>query len=67
MRLMRLISASERSSRIEGERQAWYLRLKEVWDEWKDGLRRLIRKIALKRALKRNSRKKISQRCESRA
>jgi hypothetical protein len=58
MRLMRPTSASERSSRIGGERKAWYLRLKNVWDKWKDGPRRLIRKIALMRALKRNSRKR---------
>jgi hypothetical protein len=58
MRLIRSTSGSERSSRIEGARDPWYPRLKKVLGEWKDGPRRIIRELALRRASKRNSRKR---------
>jgi hypothetical protein len=57
MRLMRSTSGSERSSRIDGERDAWHIRLNKLWDEAKDRPRRLVQEFALRRVLKRNSRK----------
>jgi hypothetical protein len=57
MNLIRSTLGSERSSRIEGERDAWYHRLRKHLDEYEDGPCRLLREFALKRALKTNSRK----------
>lgn len=55
--LIRSASGSERSIIIEGEREAWNVRLRNLLDECEDMPRRLLREFALRRKLKRNPKK----------
>jgi hypothetical protein len=58
MSLIRSASSSERSIRIEGQREAWYVRFRIFLEELEDRPRRFIRDYALRNAITKNSRRK---------
>jgi hypothetical protein len=58
MSLIRSASSSERSIRIEGQREAWLVRFRNFLEELEDRPRRFIRDYALRNALTKNSGKK---------